>query len=102
MNIYNRISKTPDKYATQLHASNDPQIVKMKNTTPFDRYIAQLCQIRGVSDKIARAIATMYPSMKMLIERFDDTIPIRVTDASGKSRNISKNIMKEIYDMTKI
>lgn len=112
MNIFNRISKNPNKYTvTGIQSSvshnhpsthhHDAQVVKMKNTNPFDRYIAQLCQIRGVSEKIANAIASIYPSIKVLIEGFDESTHIRVTDASGKSRNISKTIMKEIYDMTK-
>lgn len=110
-NIFKRIEKNPEKYVssntilnTTLNTTPNTQPVKLKNSTPHDCYIAQLCQIPGVSLKTAESIASIYPSFRSLIDNFDINTYIKVADLSGtgKSRAISKNIMRALNDIATV
>jgi ERCC4-type nuclease len=98
-NIYSRIKKTPENYVpsgtnASCDATQTQQLVKLKNPSKMDVYLAQLRQIPGVSMKTAQEIAAVYPSMKSLMTSFDIKTSIKVGQ-----RSVSKTIMNALDEM---
>ena len=69
--------------------------VRKENMTPEVCYIAQLCQIPGVSHGIAQAIHTVYPNMRTLLN-LDITHLTEIPVSS--SRRLGKVLAQRIYD----
>jgi ERCC4-type nuclease len=69
--------------------------VRKENMTPEVCYIAQLCQIPGVSHGIAQAIHTVYPNMQTLLN-LDITHLTEIPVSS--SRRLGKVLAQRIYD----
>lgn len=69
--IFDRVNKDPSKYLKGGFASDASQLTPVcmtkKNVTKSECYIAQLCQIPGVSQKVAQAVIDKYPTFKELI-----------------------------------
>jgi ERCC4-type nuclease len=70
--------------------------VRKENMTPEVCYLAQLCQIPGVSHGIAQAIQRSYPNMKALLSLSDtnELAEIKATD----SRRLGKVLAQRIVD----
>jgi len=70
--------------------------VRKENMTPEVCYIAQLCQIPGVSHGIAQAIHTVYPDMRTLLN-LDKLTHLQDIPVSS-SRRLGKVLAQRIYD----
>jgi ERCC4-type nuclease len=76
--VATRCEAHPDKFsATQTseeyHTSCKAKTRKIENITPKTCYIMQLCQIPGVSKKVAEVIQTAYPTMCALVTKLAES-----------------------------
>lgn len=75
LQIFYKCINNPDKFSTVLQNDDKTEYVshvkaktrKIENMTKETCYILQLCQIPGISQKIACEIKNIYPTMKDLI-----------------------------------
>lgn len=70
--VAKRCNADPDKYivattSTEYHQQCKIKTRKIDNITPSTCYLMQLCQIPGVSKKIAESIQQTYPTLTHLI-----------------------------------
>jgi ERCC4-type nuclease len=102
--IYNRFSKDPDKYFVALPLT-ETAVVKEKGITPESCYIAQLCQIPGISKKTAEAIAEKHPCMSALFKALSGNSKTAFdgikTECKGRQRNISSACVHNIMEFMK-
>tara|TARA_A100001015_G_C15043512_1_gene741617 strand:- start:2013 stop:2729 length:717 start_codon:yes stop_codon:yes gene_type:complete len=85
-------------------------VIKLKkkdNLTPENCFIAQLSQIPGVSNTIAKCIVEKYPNMSELCKNYNnsepkDSIkllePLTFCQNSGKNRKVGKVLSERIYN----
>lgn len=104
VNIFDRVSKEPDKYTT---STNNIEIVPQKSKI-IDKskcFENQLCQIPNISLKTARAIMQKYNSFADLYSNFKDLTDeerisklsdIYTDDGNGKKRRISEKVVKNL------
>jgi ERCC4-type nuclease len=104
-NIAEKLIKDINKYI-----SNDVkslQIKKISNITKENCFIYQLCQIPGLSQKSAKAITDIYPTMEIFFntlsnktvdEKNNILSNIIITDSKGKIRKISSKIVLNLIN----
>lgn len=76
LNVATKVQQNPEKFAGASGAEDPSTYVdsckvksrRCENMTPENCYLMQLCQIPGVSVKIAKTIKDNYVSMKVLID----------------------------------
>jgi ERCC4-type nuclease len=68
INIYNRISKDPNKYTEPQQES----FITTKKSNKNSTYFNMLCQIPGISNKIANNIINKYPTFNILFNSLKD------------------------------
>jgi len=92
--------KIPEYLSSNVKASYEESLIKSistvrkENMTAEVCYIAQLCQIPGVSHTIAQAIQTVYPNMRALLDADELLAEIPVS----ASRRLGKVLAQRIYD----
>ena len=113
--LYQKMEKDEFKikdsdYSSVIKDSDYSSVIKVKkkdNLTPEICYIAQLSQIPGVSNTIAKCIIETYPSMFSLCEKFNNTTinerkkvleNLTFNQTTGKSRKVGKVISERIYN----
>ncbi len=93
--------KLPEYLQTQAGGNYEESLIKSistvrkENMTPEVCYIAQLCQIPGVSHGIAQAIHKVYPNMRTLLSL--DISNLTEIPVSS-SRRLGKVLAQRIYD----
>jgi ERCC4-type nuclease len=71
LNVATKLRQNPSKFLTEAGEYVESCKVKSRrcdNITPENCYVMQLCQIPGVSIKIAKTIKEQYKSMKSLLD----------------------------------
>jgi ERCC4-type nuclease len=101
--IHHRFSKDPEKYCpASTTPATETAIVKEKGITC---YIAQLCQIPGISKKTAEAIAEKHPCMSALLKALSEDPKAAFdgikTECKGKQRSISSACVQNIIESMK-
>ena len=103
--LLKKFSKNDFKFENKEYSS----VIKLKkkdNLTPENCFIAQLSQIPGVSNKIARCIVDKYPNMSELCKNYNESEPtfsIKLLESlsfcqnSGKNRKVGKVLSERIY-----
>ena len=92
-----------DVVVDELEYSSHVKIEKKKNMTPEICFIAQLSQIPGVSNTIARVIYDKYGNMIKLLDEYREKGDMTICDikydiSNGKQRKIGKVISKRIHE----
>lgn len=111
--LWKRFESTPEKYCvkggddasgTCVGTGTVMQPPQRKISSKEECFIAQLCQIPGVSQKSAKAIAQKYQSMHSLIAALStsgikalDTVKLR-DDPTQKGRALSSSVVKRIHE----
>lgn len=77
MLVAKKCAANPSKFLSSSHTESYVATCKVKtkkisNITPKTCYILQLCQIPGISHRIAEEIAKVYPNMRSLMYVIDD------------------------------
>ena len=104
--IYHRFSKDPEKYfaASTMPAATEA-VVKEKCGSHESCYIAQLCQVPGISKKTAEAIAERHPCMSALLKATSENSKAAFdgikTECKGKQRSISSACVQNILEYMK-
>lgn len=101
--IFKRYCKDPEKYCNTAIAPHNEQLVtKEKVTTKKECYLAQLCQVPGISMKTAQSISDRHQNMRDLLQSIQDSSESAFegikTDCNGKKRTISKAVIKNLID----
>jgi len=103
--LLKKFTKNDFKFKNKDYSS----VIKLKkkdNLTPENCYIAQLSQIPGVSNTIAKCIVNKYPTMSELCKNYSNSDPnisikllepITFIQNSGKSRKVGKVLSERIY-----
>lgn len=104
INIFERISKEPEKYTTAvINTEIIPQKCKIVDKTKC--FENQLCQVPNISIKTARAIIMKYNSFVELYTNLKDLSEedkksklsdIYTDDGNGKKRRISEKVVKNL------
>lgn len=96
--IYKRYMKDPQKYMKQGGSTNNDIAIKSHNvTTKRDCYIAQLCQIPGISNKTAEVIANKYSDMNTLLEAIKNMgVSAFQEIKTEKNRALNKNVINNV------
>lgn len=71
--------------------------IKKENLTPKVCYINQLCQIPGVSNKIASSITNIYPTMHKLISKLEIDEEDLLSEHKVGNRKIGKKLSEKIF-----
>jgi ERCC4-type nuclease len=83
------------------------KVKKKSNLTPENCYIAQLSQIPGVSNTIAKCICNKYPTMSNLCDSYlkqnenqrkNLLEDLKIIQSTGKSRKVGKVVSERIYN----
>tara|TARA_A100001015_G_scaffold48600_1_gene53694 strand:- start:3362 stop:4063 length:702 start_codon:yes stop_codon:yes gene_type:complete len=83
------------------------KVKKKSNLTPENCYIAQLSQIPGVSNTIAKCICDKYPTMSNLCDSYlkqnenqrkNLLEDLKIIQSTGKSRKVGKVVSERIYN----
>ncbi len=76
MLVAKKCAANPTKFVTDTTtdyvATCKVKTKKISNITPHTCYIMQLCQIPGISHRIAQEIASVYPNLRTLLNVVDD------------------------------
>lgn len=103
--LLKKFTKNDFKFENKEYSS----VIKLKkkdNLTPENCFIAQLSQIPGVSNTIAKCIVEKYPNMSELCKNYnqnDSKISIKLLEPltfnqnSGKNRKVGKVLSERIY-----
>ena len=103
--LLKKFTKNDFKFENKEYSS----VIKLKkkdNLTPENCFIAQLSQIPGVSNTIAKCIVEKYPNMSELCKNYnqnDSKIcikllePLTFNQNSGKNRKVGKVLSERIY-----
>lgn len=99
--IYKRMMKDPQKYNNANTTLQQGFIPKEKVKTQRDCFIAQLCQIPGISNKTARAIADKFQGIREFITELtlkgeEIFVDMKLESTNGKTRAVPSNIRNNI------
>lgn len=104
MQIFKRYSKNPEKYTMGQEPTSQPPpfVNKEKVKSKEECYIAQLCQVPGISMKTAQSIAERHATMSALLKSIQESNESSFegikTDCNGKKRAVSKSVIKNLLD----
>jgi ERCC4-type nuclease len=105
-NIAEKLINDSNKYISNEN-ENIIQIKKISNITKENCFLYQLCQIPGISQKSAKAIIDVYPTMELFFNNLSDKTNdeknnilsnITIIDSKGKVRKISSKIVLNIIN----
>jgi ERCC4-type nuclease len=103
--LLKKFTKNDFKFENKDYSS----VIKLKkkdNLTPENCFIAQLSQIPGVSNTIAKCIVEKYPNMSELCKNYNNSEPeicikllepLTFSQNSGKNRKVGKVLSERIY-----
>lgn len=106
--LYKRIRDDPAKYMCTRQVTNEPPNTVLKsvprNASKRECFVAQLCQVPGISHKSASAIAERYPDAKSLVlaivEQGRQALSdVKTTDSKGKQRSLSSAVVSTVFDI---
>ena len=97
--IHMRFCQDPEKY-TIAGGDSSEQIVKTVVKTPQEYFVRALCQVPGVSQKTANAIATQYSTFAQFCKNADEQAlkDIVTIDSKGAKRRISTTVVKNLVE----
>lgn len=92
--IYERMKKDPSKYCNSSSGIS-VSTGKRKIASKHECYIAQLCQIPGISNITACAIAQKYPTMLQLIT---NSSKLGFDDVKIGKKSLSKSLIQRLHE----
>lgn len=108
-NIWERYKADPEKWnnfikneslTNEISVETKKLAKKIDNLTPKVVYINMLCQIPGVSNKVAESIAKEYPTLQSLLTeyQFHDEPKKMLENIFLESRRLGLSLSSKIYD----
>jgi crossover junction endonuclease MUS81 len=98
--IFSRFSDDPSKYCEEVNKEVETVVQTSSKDSPTQVFKAMLCQIPGISDKIAAFLVNKWPTLKdMHIELYsleEEERVVLLSNLKVNDRKISKRVVENI------